>query len=93
MFTCNIVEMWLKEKLLPVIKGTYQMHVCGFYSRYRNCYTINDIEVKISIAFIDQFLPQKPVYKIHDVRRVGHNVSVVASKLENSAPLVPKTAT
>jgi hypothetical protein len=74
--------MWLKEKLLPVIKGTLQMHVCGFYSRYSTYYTINEIEVKISIEFIDQFLLQKPVYIIHDVRGVGHSVSTVASELE-----------
>ena len=65
----------------------------AFHSRYRSYCTINDNEVKISIAFIDQFLPQKPVYNIHDVRGVGHNGSTVGSELEDSAPLILKTAT
>jgi len=65
----------------------------AFHSRYRNCCTINGIEVKISIAFIDQFLSQKPVYNIHDDQGVGHNGSTEESELEDSAPLIPKTAT
>jgi hypothetical protein len=43
----------------------------AFHTRYGSCYTINDNEVEISIAFIDQFLPQKPVYKIHDFTAVS----------------------
>jgi len=78
--------MWLKEKLLPVIKGILQMHVCGFHSLYRSYCAISDNDVKISIEFIDQFLPQKPVYNIHDVQGVGHNGSTVGSELEDSAP-------
>jgi len=65
----------------------------AFHSRYRGCCTINGNGVKISIAFIDLFLPQKPVYNIHDDEGVGHNGSTVASELEESAPLIPKTAT
>jgi hypothetical protein len=56
-----------------------------FHSRYRSCCTINDNEVKISIALIDQFLPQKPVYNIHDTQGVGHNGSTVVSELEDKS--------
>jgi hypothetical protein len=65
----------------------------AFHTRYRNYCTINDNEVKISIAFIDHFLPQKPVYNMHDVQAVGRNDSTVETELQDSAPLIPKPAT